>query len=127
MAQSLKFPIDTDNVSSFILNEDIGSNAKQNLKMLILTDKGERLMIPDYGVGLRRFLFENLSNGNILQDGKAQKLQKILFEEISKQARKYTNNIGIEDLTIEQIDNTIKLNIYYSINGVYSDSLEISV
>ena len=127
MAQSLKFPIDTDNISSFVLNEDIGSNAKQNLKMLILTDKGERIMIPDYGVGLRKYLFENISNGNILHESKVQKLEKVLFEEISKQARKYTNNIGIEDLKLEQTDNTIKLNIYYSINGVYSDLLEISV
>lgn len=31
----------------------------QNFKMLMLTAPGERVMIPDYGVGLRNYLFEN--------------------------------------------------------------------
>jgi len=31
---------------------------RQNLKNLLLTSPGERMMIPDFGVGLRRFLFE---------------------------------------------------------------------
>jgi phage baseplate assembly protein W len=30
---------------------------KQNLKMLLLTAPGERIMMPDYGVGLRNYLF----------------------------------------------------------------------
>lgn len=30
----------------------------QNLKMLILTAPGERMMDPDFGVGIRHFLFE---------------------------------------------------------------------
>ena len=31
---------------------------KQNVKHLMLTSPGERVMDPDFGVGLRRFLFE---------------------------------------------------------------------
>ncbi len=31
---------------------------KQNFKNLLLTSPGERIMNPDFGVGLRRFLFE---------------------------------------------------------------------
>ena len=30
----------------------------QNLKMLILTAPGERIMDPEYGVGIRNYLFE---------------------------------------------------------------------
>ena len=30
----------------------------QNLKMLVLTAPGERIMLPDFGVGLRNYLFE---------------------------------------------------------------------
>ena len=32
--------------------------SRQNLKMLLLTVPGERMMHPDFGVGLRTFLFE---------------------------------------------------------------------
>jgi len=33
---------------------------KNNLTQLIKTEKGERLMLPDYGLGLSRYLFEPL-------------------------------------------------------------------
>lgn len=32
---------------------------KQNFKNLVLTSPGERIMDPNFGVGLRNFLFEN--------------------------------------------------------------------
>ena len=36
---------------------------KQNFKNLVLTNPGERVMLTDFGVGIRRFLFEmNLIN-----------------------------------------------------------------
>jgi phage baseplate assembly protein W len=31
---------------------------KQNFKMLVLTVPGERIMNPDFGVGLKRYMFE---------------------------------------------------------------------
>jgi phage baseplate assembly protein W len=37
--------------------------AKQNFKMLLLTIPGERIMNPDFGVGLKRYLFELNSPG----------------------------------------------------------------
>ena len=37
------------------------------LRTLILTSPGERIMEPDFGVGLRRFLFENM-DGDVLAE-----------------------------------------------------------
>jgi phage baseplate assembly protein W len=34
----------------------------QNLKMLILTNPGERVMEPEFGVGIKQFLFESFSS-----------------------------------------------------------------
>ena len=34
---------------------------KNNLKMLLLTERGERLMQPDLGLGLRQFLFQPIT------------------------------------------------------------------
>ena len=36
----------------------ISSYVKQNFKNLLLTSPGERMMNPDFGVGLKHFLFE---------------------------------------------------------------------
>ena len=39
-------------------NQTIISVVMQNLKMLILTSPGERIMDPTFGVGIRNYLFE---------------------------------------------------------------------
>jgi len=46
----------------FRLNKTTKEVARQNLKMLILTSPGERVMSPSFGVGARRFLFENAAD-----------------------------------------------------------------
>ena len=43
----------------YALSKTVQTNIRQNVKMLLFTSPGERIMNPDYGVGLRRFLFEN--------------------------------------------------------------------
>mgnify|MGYP001305928400 CR=1 FL=1 len=43
---------------AYNLITDYKSLAKQNLKMLVLTNPGERMMDVNFGVGLRRYLFE---------------------------------------------------------------------
>ena len=37
----------------------IRGTTKQNLKCLMLTSPGERVMDPEFGVGLKQYLFEN--------------------------------------------------------------------
>jgi|TARA_A100000172_G_scaffold53882_1_gene34223 phage baseplate assembly protein W len=54
-----KLPLTVNNVfGAYNLITDFTSLAKQNLKMLILTAPGEKMMDINFGVGLRRYLFE---------------------------------------------------------------------
>ena len=55
---SAQLPL-TTNVTHYDMIDDFVANTKQNVKNLLLTSPGERVMLPDFGVGLRRFLFEN--------------------------------------------------------------------
>lgn len=58
-----KLPLQLNSEDGIGLTKSLKETIKQNLKMLILTAPGERLMLPDYGVGLRNYLFEqNLSS-----------------------------------------------------------------
>ena len=53
-------PLRRDNYYGFYsLNKTVKDNMRQKVKMLLLTAPGERVMLPDYGVGLRHYLFEN--------------------------------------------------------------------
>ena len=54
-----KIPLQRDSTfGSFGMNTTYLEEVKQNFKNLLLTSPGERVMIPDFGVGLRNFLFE---------------------------------------------------------------------
>ena len=51
------------------LTKTVTEAIKQNLKNLILTIPGERIMMPHFGVGLHQYLFEN-QNAFVLEDVK---------------------------------------------------------
>jgi len=52
-------PLTLDDSDGFTMLKSLKRTIKQNFKMLILTNPGERVMEPNFGVGMRRFLFEN--------------------------------------------------------------------
>ena len=56
---SPKLPLYIDPVDGIALNKTLKQMTRQNLKMIILTSPGERIMHPKFGVGLRRYLFMN--------------------------------------------------------------------
>ena len=55
---SAQLPL-TTNVTHYDMIDDFVANTRQNFKNLLMTSPGERVMLPDFGVGLRRYLFEN--------------------------------------------------------------------
>ena len=59
---SVKLPLQLDaNDGPFLLNKTAADAVKQNFKMLILTEEGEKVMDPKFGVGIKSYLFENFS------------------------------------------------------------------
>ena len=57
---SVKIPLSIDGLDGpYALNKTLNETVKQNLKMLLLTIPGERVMDPNFGIGIQRFLFEN--------------------------------------------------------------------
>jgi hypothetical protein len=57
LAVGLKLPFGPGQ-SNFSLNYTTIDQAKTNLMNLLLTQKGERFMQPEFGTGLRRIIFE---------------------------------------------------------------------
>lgn len=59
---SVKLPLQSDsNDGLFKLNKTAVDAVKQNFKMLLLTEEGEKVMDVNFGVGLRKQLFENFT------------------------------------------------------------------
>lgn len=104
------------------LNRTIKDNIQQNLKMLLYTSPGERIMIPDYGVGIKRFLFE-------------QSPDYFIDEKIREQVSIYLPQVNIISLNISQnnslaiksgASNNLAIELIYEISGYnIRDSLVI--
>ena len=75
------------------------NQSKSNLINILLTQPGERIMQPKFGVGLRQLLFENTP------DTESIKLQ------ITNQVERYLPQITITDIFVDQPLNTHVLNI----------------
>ena len=91
---------------------------KNNLINYFLTNPGERPLNPNFGGGLRSFIFEQISTDNL----------DFLKERISNDLRTFFPNIEINNLEIlRQEDlNTITVSLTYSvINTNINDTLEI--
>ena len=56
---AVKLPLMYSQENGYMMIKSTLPMIKQNLKMLLLTNPGERVMIPSFGVGMRTYLFEN--------------------------------------------------------------------
>lgn len=103
------FPFQVDNAESdYELILDVQDLVKQNLTNLLLTSPGERIMDPEFGVGIRRFLFENRTST----------LTTTIKNIINSQVKKYMPFVGIKDVlfaTLEENSNFLSISIYYTI------------
>jgi len=122
---SVSLPLRYDNIDGpYELNKNLKDVVKQNLKNLVLTSPGERIMLPDFGAGVRRLLFE---------PGTAQ-TYNLAKERISSQITRYMPFVEIQDLfflTPEEDDslspNAVRLVLKYNIGPINdSDTLIIT-
>tara|TARA_Y100000592_G_C5438454_1_gene302039 strand:+ start:123 stop:434 length:312 start_codon:yes stop_codon:yes gene_type:complete len=94
---------------------------RQNLKMIILTNPGERVMEPEFGVGIKQFLFENYGHGTFQQ----------IDTRIRSQVAKYLPTIALQEINFGQsgIDESLlALRISYTIPAIAeSDLLEFTI
>ena len=124
---SVKFPLSLDvNDGAYTLNKTIKESVKQNFKNLLLTSPGERIMDPNFGVGLRNFLFENSDDftSNDIESKIREQIDIYLpFIDILRINIINAQNAGpLFDLGV----NTISVSIEYHIEQIStSDTLDI--
>lgn len=106
---NINFPF-KDSLKGFYLELNTNSNkaVKADLAHLLLTNKGDRLYMPDFGTDLRRFLFEPIDSIN----------KNDLKMAIQDSIDKYIPNLQVDDIIISEIEyneNALKVRIEYTV------------
>ena len=108
----------------YILNKNILSVARQNLKNLILTSPGERIMIPEFGVGIKNYFFQQI-NGDVFSE---------LSTNINDQVSRYMPFVNIEEIKFVTSEdnstlafNEVGVSIKFNLGALpYTDILTIT-
>tara|TARA_R100000008_G_C3533531_1_gene140668 strand:+ start:26 stop:394 length:369 start_codon:yes stop_codon:yes gene_type:complete len=118
---SIALPITKDSADGFTMIKSFENLVKQNLKMLIFTMPGERVMYPEFGVGVKRFLFSHFQSD----------IRSAISSEIYTQVNRYIPIITINDIAFLSPDsdnNSLSFKIIYSIPSIGSiDLLELTI
>ncbi len=117
----VKLPITKNDIYGYTMIDNIPELIRQNLKMLILTNPGERVMMPDFGVGIMSYLFENFSDTVYIDIENA----------IKKQVSKYLPVVAIESVIFDNSEpdnNKLGIQIKYRIPALnIKDLLEFTI
>lgn len=100
-----KSPVSAD----LTLHKDEDS-VKESIKNIILTDKGERLMQPNFGGNIRAMLFENITPG----------ILKLIEDQVETAIRLYEPRAELQGVIASSNidDNVVKVTIVFYIRNV---------
>jgi phage baseplate assembly protein W len=111
-AYGITLPVQRGNTGYFNQAFSSFEQAKSNLKNLLLTKKGERVMQPNFGTGLQSLLFEQMTD----------EFETKLEETITKNVNYWLPYITIRQIDIEMTDemkdrNTANMNIQFTVGN----------
>jgi phage baseplate assembly protein W len=105
--------------SDYLMITEPADLVRQNLINLLLTSPGERMMEPEFGVGIKRYLFEmNVANTRSLIDGA-----------IRGQIKRYMPFVSIKEIlfnTPDDAPNSLGVSISYFAPGA-TNQQEINI
>jgi hypothetical protein len=111
-AYGITLPIKKGNTGYFEQAFTSFEQAKANLKNLLLTAKGERIMQPEFGTGLQSLLFEPMD------DTFEDRLQDVITQTVSY----WLPYINIEEIDVEMTDamkdnHTARMTIQFTVGN----------
>jgi uncharacterized protein len=111
---SPKLPLLINGSNGYENNQTVMAVINQNLKMILLTSPGERIMDPNFGVGMKRYLFEQNDSSTYSR----------IKGKIRRQVSEYMGYINIEDVSFASESNNenitangLLVTIKFSINA----------
>ena len=88
----------------------------ENLTQIIFTRPGERVNLPNFGVGIERYLFEQNTNYT------AQQIETVMRQQINT----YLPVVNILSISFELQDNILYIKLVYNIPNIGTQTLVLS-
>ena len=61
------FPLEIDETTGRFRMSSEEENIKESIKLILMTGRGERVMRPEFGCGLKQFVYETMDYGTTVQ------------------------------------------------------------
>ena len=110
-----RLPLSKDKRHGYSMLTTLKQTTKQNFKCLMLTGQGERVMDPEFGVGLYKYLFDALT----------ERLETEIRTNIRKQVAKYMPFVSVLKVAFRPVNdprakdyNKVYVGITYIIKSV---------
>ena len=103
---NFKFPLRSHRNGFFASNTTVSSAVKEDIKTLILTSKGERVMQPNIGTNIPTLA------GQVFENIDIEEMQMLIETEIREAVQTYMPFINITNIIVKdsQTDNTLNVN-----------------
>lgn len=118
-AVGFALPLTSKTGGGFTLNYETFNQAKDNLRNLLFTEKGERYMQPEFGTGLKKYLFE-------MNDSE---IEENIDSEIKRSVNFWLPYISVDEIKFDRYEYTIKIEVKFSLQGdeFSKDSITLTI
>lgn len=129
MSFTPKIPIQLNEKEDFEYIESYIETLKQNFKILLFTNPGEKLFSPNFGVGIRKYLFEAESGFIGVRFEEDQKIfflenfSEKLYKSLDEQCTRYMPDIKVDFVTVEPQGEKI----YFKVKLTYANFITETV
>lgn len=129
----VKFPLELNKYNKFEVIEEIIPNIRQKLKNIILTNPGEKLMDPEFGVGIKKYLFEDIKGIiTVTLEGQNKTYTLETFRNnfinlLNKQLNRYAPDIEISSVEFTIEENILKISLGYNYQTYISDEFSLLI
>ena len=124
--RSLKLPFSINSTGSTTSTSDVDTIVKQKVIDVLTTTKRERVMEPNYGAGVYRFIYEML-DPLVFADFKVDALQELNENISGAQILDINISLGEDSLAVAEFNTTAFITVYYRIPPLQATTMTFSV
>lgn len=107
--EAFRFPTGIDIGRGEISKErDYAKYISELIRQVLLTAPGERVNLPDFGAGLRNYVFSNIN------DSTASLVQTAIFQSLD---RWLGNLISVDEVKVSSDQSTLSVNVKYTLKA----------